>query len=539
MVSALAVLAALPLLTAAHAPIWPRKPLLRHNQVREGAVSIDHVLDKRQDGGISPNSGGTFTYNCDPSKCKLPNCACASTNIPGGIAQADTPQFLVFTADDAVQAYTINSVNQFLAQRKNPNGCQPKMTYYTSLNYTNYTMVTDWYVAGNEIADHTMTHVAEAEADEINGNLVALNSLAGIPLTAIKGFRAPYLNYSVETLKVLGASGFTYDSSATSSVPVTDPNTDAYWPYTLDNGLANDCQSVAGICNGEPKLPGLWEVPMYAIFDERGVEGPHLMDPWLDIDVGGQNNISAVLSWMKNTFTAHYNANRQPFGLYTHPIHVAPGVPGVADPKETVAMINSFIDWAQQQQNVWIVSSEQLLAWVRNPVPASQLNTLKEFQCSVPQVSDKICNGMPNNEQGLLSHCTFNDFPFYTCYGCPQQTPTPGNPNPPQQSVDGQPLRARLPANCSTPFWDPIGAKCLCTDSQCQFTDQSRPIGPNGQNLTGGGTGGSSQSGTPSPSYVPFSGAEGVFGRTGFAAAAWTFGAVVAGVAAGIGSVFM
>jgi hypothetical protein len=46
------------------------------------------------------------------------------------------------------------------------------MTYYTSLNYTNYTcddllfrdnlslkymfsLVTDWYVAGNEIADHT------------------------------------------------------------------------------------------------------------------------------------------------------------------------------------------------------------------------------------------------------------------------------------------------------------------------------------------------------------------------------------------------
>lgn len=29
------------------------------------------------------------------------------------------------------------------------------MTYYTSLAYTNYTLVTDWYVAGNEIADHT------------------------------------------------------------------------------------------------------------------------------------------------------------------------------------------------------------------------------------------------------------------------------------------------------------------------------------------------------------------------------------------------
>ena len=64
---------------------------------------------------------------------------------------------------------------------------------------------------------------------------------------------------------------------------------------------------------------------------------------------------------------------------------------------------------------VWIVSNEQLLAWVRNPVPASQLNSLPEFQCQVPQVTEKICNGMPENEAGLLSHCDFPDFPFFTC----------------------------------------------------------------------------------------------------------------------------
>jgi hypothetical protein len=69
--------------------------------------------------------------------------------------QEETPMFIVFTADDAVQSYTLDAVNQFLARRQNPNGCQPKMTYYVSLNYTNYTLVTDWSVAGNEIADHT------------------------------------------------------------------------------------------------------------------------------------------------------------------------------------------------------------------------------------------------------------------------------------------------------------------------------------------------------------------------------------------------
>ena len=126
-----------------------------------------------------------------------------------------------------------------------------------------------------------MTHVGTPPEDEVSGNLIALNQLAGIPLSSIIGFRAPFLNYSVDTLKMLSKMGFTYDSSSSASIPVTEDDTDAYWPYTLDNGMANDCLAVDNICKGEPKLPGFWELPMYATFDQRGVDGPHLMDPWL------------------------------------------------------------------------------------------------------------------------------------------------------------------------------------------------------------------------------------------------------------------
>ncbi|KAF8330829.1 uncharacterized protein EI90DRAFT_3145723 [Cantharellus anzutake] len=455
-----------------------------------------------QDGSVDGPSTSTEAagYSCDPSKCQLPTCRCASTDIPGGIPHDQTPQFIVFTADDAIQSYTINAVNNLLAHRKNPNGCTPKMTYFTQISYTNFTLVTDWFVAGNEIADHTMTHPELGGPDEINGNLVTLNALAGIPLKDIRGFRAPYLNYSSEMLGNLVKAGFTYDSSATASIPVNQNGTDAFWPYTLDNGLANDCLTIPGICKGQPKLPGFWEVLMYAIFDERGGVGTHLMDPWID------GNNSAVYKWMQNTFVAHYNANRQPFGLYTHPIHIATGYPGVADPTDTINMINSFLDWAQQQSNVWIVSTGQLLDWVMNPVPASQLNSIQSFQCALPVVEAKICNGIPSNEAGLLSHCAFTDFPFYTCYGCPATQPSPSDPNPSQPAVSGK-TRTRLPSDCYTAFWDPINGTCLCQNgTSCQFTDQTRPIGPNGANLTGGGTGGGP---TSSPSYVPFNGGSG------------------------------
>ncbi|KAF8633605.1 hypothetical protein AX15_001393 [Amanita polypyramis BW_CC] len=480
-------------------------------------VVLGPLLVLAQDGGITgatsnPQAAG---YSCDPSQCKLPDCNCASTSPPGGLSPSEVPQFIVFTADDAVQSYTLDSVNQFLAHRKNPNGCQPKMTYFTSLNYTNYTLVTDWFVAGNEIADHTMTHVGDPPSEEINGNLIALNALAGIPFSAIRGFRAPYLNYSVDTLKRLYNAEFTYDSSSAASIPVTDPNTDAFWPYTLDNGMANDCLTVDGSCKGQPKLPGFWEIPMYAFFDDRGVNGPHLMDPWLDPANGGtQVNDSATLEYMKNTFTAHYNGNRQPIGLYTHPIHLSTTYPGVDPPQSTIDMINAFLDWAQQQSDVWLVSNEQLLDWVQNPVPVSQLDQTDSLKCSSPNVSPslQICNGIPQNENGLLSHCGFSDFPFYTCYGCPQFEPTPSNPNPPQAVVSGQSGRYRLPANCSTPFWDPVQGKCICTSSTCAFTDNSRPIGPNGANLTGGDTGSNfTSSSSGAPVYVPFNGATPLF----------------------------
>lgn len=249
---------------------------------------------------------------------------------------------------------------------------------------------------------------------------------------------------------------------------------------------------------------------MYAMFDNLGAAGVHLMDPWLDTANGASTvNDTATLEYMQSTFTAHYTGKRQPFGLYTHPIHLSTTYPGVNPPNSTIKMINQFLDWAQTQQNVWIVSNEQLLGWMRNPVPISELGNVDSLKCSTPQVdsSKQICNGIPQNENGLLAHCDFSDFPWYTCYGCPTVEPSPDNPNPQQSVTAGQQARFRLPSNCSTAFWDPIAGQCLCTSSTCQFTDNSRPVGPNGANLTGGGTGGSAASGSASSSFVPFNGA--------------------------------
>lgn len=179
-------------------------------------------------------------------------------------------------------------------------------------------------------------------------------------------------------------------------------------------------------------------------------------------------------------------------------------------------MINSFLDWAQEQPNVWIVSTAQLLAWVRNPKSIADLNSSDALKCPTPQVDSSlmICNGIPQNENGLLSHCPFPDFPFFTCVCvistfclvggltdlCIVRMPGRGTDGkqPKPSSVcsrwgagsiqvyvcfspfSGHQVIATscaVPENCTTAFWDPIGGNCLCKDSSCQFNDGSRPIG--------------------------------------------------------------
>lgn len=125
-----------------------------------------------------------------------------------------------------------------------------------------------------------------------------------------------------------------------------------------------------------------------------------------------------VLGWLKSSFLSHYNNNRQPFGIYTHPIHLAVGYPGVPDPIAARTMLNTFLDWTQSFNDVWFVTNQQLIEWVKRPTTIANLAQTAALGCSVPAVDPtlKICNGITVNEIGLFNKCPF-DFPWTTCYG--------------------------------------------------------------------------------------------------------------------------
>jgi hypothetical protein len=50
-------------------------------------LALGAALVAAQDGSVGgPTSNSDAAgYSCDPNKCKLPNCNCASTSPPGGL----------------------------------------------------------------------------------------------------------------------------------------------------------------------------------------------------------------------------------------------------------------------------------------------------------------------------------------------------------------------------------------------------------------------------------------------------------------------
>ncbi|KAI7868079.1 hypothetical protein BDF14DRAFT_1796138 [Spinellus fusiger] len=418
-----------------------------------------------QEGSIVPTATTPIAYACSPDTCKPPNCMCASQSPPGGLSPKDVPQMVVITFDDSVQEGLYQTALKMLNQ-KNPNGCPAHGTWYVSMQYTDFSLVQQWYANGHEVADHTFSHVGSPSAQEISSCKTMLNTYGGVPKGKIQGFRAPFLNFTKDTLNNIAQQGFLYDSSSSG---VTE---DAYWPYTLDNGMANDCWT--GICApGQVKLPGVWEVPMYAVMDDKNI--PQLMDVYL------AGTPQAVTKWSTDAFEKHYNGNRQPFGIYVHPTHMISTIPGGPNHQVLQDTMLSFIKSIAQRPDVWFVTNQQLLQWMKNPVKASEFGQQPYMQCQQPVIANEICNGLDDNhnqqvDEGLVNSCNFGTSFFKTCYNCPNTAPSLDNPTPPPAATNGSAgYRYPLPDTCDSTWWDPIGNTCLCTSNDCKYIVAQSP----------------------------------------------------------------
>lgn len=350
---------------------------------------------------------------CDPAKCKLPDCRCASTEIPGGLSPEQTPQILTISYDDAlrVQDY-VSYYSKVFAERKNPNGCPVSLTYFVSHNYTDYSLVEDLYYNGSyEMADHSVDHrepttwwknaTLEEWTQEIVDQRDILMKWGNIPNNTIKGFRAPFLVTSENELEALYLSNFTYEASMGTR--------DMYWPFTLDY-KSPICADPA-TCP-DKSYPGLWLVPNILYEQKDGsicamldaCTYPKSEQDWLD--------------FFMDNFNGHYK-NRAPFGIYAHSAWFYFG-------SERAAALNAFLDKVLAMDNVYIVTHSQLLDWVRNPTPLDKIKDFAPWQC--PKRPSPRCSYEQPGCQKSYSVGTAQRN-FRTCTTpCPPNYPQYGNP---------------------------------------------------------------------------------------------------------------
>jgi len=366
-----------------------------------------------------------------------------STEPPANLARTNTPQFICITFDDAVNDRSWEWVQQ-ISDHLQADGSPVPLTFFVSLYYTDYWLVHFLHAAGHEIAVHTITHPHgvpnsfKTWVREIEGARECLSRYADIPVEEIRGFRAPYLEFSPAQFDALAALDFDYDCSI-SEKPGTQPgnlssNGSTYiWPYTLQDGVKQICDS-----KGVPptnSLPSLMEIPMWDLN-----EG----DTHLGMDPPG--SYEYLLSLFKTNLVERYNGNRVPLCIWLHP--------GWLEDSNHVQALNEFLDWSLAIPDVHAISLSMLNDWMHSPCPASEININQH-----PEFIAQTNEPMPEAES---EECLFRfgdgdeNRGFRTCGERPPVYPQPENAFQRCLPVDGVTVEIIITQDWGTGFMGKI-----------------------------------------------------------------------------------
>ncbi|KDR24193.1 uncharacterized protein LOC110828651 [Zootermopsis nevadensis] len=359
---------------------------------------------------------------CDTSSCELPYCFCSrdGTRIPGNLDPEDTPQIILMTFDGAINLNNFDHYQRvFTSDRKNPNGCPIRGTFFVAHEYSNYHMIERLAHDGHEIGTETISlqqGLQDKGYEEWVGEMIGMREIlrhfANISKSDVVGMRAPYLKPGRNTqYEVLEDFGYIYDSSV--GIP---PLKVPIWPYTLDYKIPHECRS--GTCPSRT-FQGIWEVPLNAHYVET-YEGGHC--PYLDQCVLHSHDPDEVFEWLQEDFNRYYLQNRAP---YMMPFHT-----NWFQIKELERGLHKFLDWTKTLPDVWIVTITQALVWMTDPRSAKNLNTFDAWNCAKRQnIPPPACN-LPNScalsfrpPEANVSSTRY----LVTCRECPVRYPWLGD----------------------------------------------------------------------------------------------------------------
>ncbi|KMQ49972.1 chitin deacetylase [Chitinispirillum alkaliphilum] len=358
-----------------------------------------------------------------------------SRNPPHGLSPSEVPQFIVLGSDDQSSAEGMEWILDYIESRTNPDGSPVTMVFYSnSRNFSDPQIVQQHLRAvsmGCEIGNHTANHIA-LELDwtpggdkvrkqmtlddwraEISECQEAIVEVLGLPVESVAGFRTPFLAYNDSTFTVLRELGFLYDCSIIEGTG-TQRVGRYYWPYTMNNGSpghnASWYRQFFDIQVGSH--PGLWVLPCYnfvipsddesqqygiepgliAELDEmlgyatNGKVTPLDYNLWASRNAGGvELNKEQSLAVLKHTLDKMYNGNRTPMTLGMHTDFYISNYwnpsdfVNIQDYMERRAVIEEFIDYALQLEDVRFVTGIDVINFMRNP-PETAVPVSQEYQ---------------------------------------------------------------------------------------------------------------------------------------------------------------
>lgn len=313
------------------------------------------------------------------------------------------------------------------------NGCPLPVTHFTASKDSEDRLTRQLYNLGSEISSYTDSQVPNDYEDgvEVAKGANWLRTAPGIPSSAIQGFRAPGLTgIKDETFEFVKAASLSYDASiedrAAPSNTISPSQYNRIWPYTMDYGNPN-CPTCSR------SFSGLWEVRASSLVHPNGTLLP-LVDA-LSADV---DDVYDILTY---NFAQVYSGNRSPlmFSLRANWLN---------DVRQLEAL-KEFVAYARQFDDVYFVTIQQLLQWIKAPRVASQTGSL--FPANCPAAQYQVCLGPPKDgcQQGLFSWhtcrclCTQNwcRNEAGSCAAAVQQSAIscPTHSDPLEGSPDGQP----------------------------------------------------------------------------------------------------
>ncbi|CAL1540268.1 unnamed protein product [Lymnaea stagnalis] len=314
---------------------------------------------------------------CSDSWCKLPDCRCVGSDVPGDLDPKDVPQMIMLTFDDSINSQNMGYYKKiFNGTLKNPNGCPIKSTFFVSGDNSDYDMVKRMYKGGHEIASHTLSHRSpttwwahagyENWEHEVVGMKERLHEKSGVPLKEIVGMRAPFLQVGGDAqYAMLKEHKFRYDTSmVTGNLYVN--NEPPTWPFTLDT--PPDSKTCSLTPCPTRSYPGLWEVPLIRWYGNNRIACA--MPDACTIGLGAKGS----RKFIEDNFLRHYNSNRAPLGIFIHASWF-----GRKD--GNLEGLIEFLGSLADKDDVWVVTVNQALDWIQRPVRLSTISAIDSWMC--------------------------------------------------------------------------------------------------------------------------------------------------------------